>query len=59
MHILSAIKHDLGIVEGILIPGASAGTTATTHAIQQQVADFYGAAIGKAVQDLAPRADPH
>lgn len=57
MHILSAIKHDLGIIEGILIPGASAATTATTHAIQQQVANAYGAAIGKAVQDLAPRTD--
>ena len=54
MHLFSAIKHDLGIVEGILIPGASASTTVTTHAIQQQIANAYGAAITKAVQDLAP-----
>jgi len=54
MSIISALKHDLGIVEGILIPGASASTTNTTHAIQQQIANAYGTAIKTAVTELAP-----
>ncbi len=54
MSILNAIKHDLGIVEGILIPGASASTTILTHALQQPIADAYGAAIKAAITKLAP-----
>lgn len=53
LHPLYGIRH----IDGILIPGANASTTVTTHVIQQQVVDAYGAAITKAVQDLAPRTD--
>jgi hypothetical protein len=44
MSIGSELKHVLGIVIGIMIPGASAGTTNLTTTVQNELAKVYGAA---------------
>lgn len=51
MSIGSTLKHVLGIVAGILIPGASTSTTDLTHSVQQEIADLFGAAA----KDLAAK----
>lgn len=56
MSIISALKHDLGIVEGILIPGASVSTVNLTHSVQQAIATNYGPAISGAITTLATNA---
>ena len=52
MSVGSTLKHVLGIVAGILIPGASADTTNLTHSIQQKLADLYGEAARKMAEAL-------
>ncbi|WP_242140887.1 hypothetical protein [Sphingomonas sp. TREG-RG-20F-R18-01] len=52
MSIGSTLKHILGFVAGILIPGASQDTTTLTHSVQQHLADLYGAAAAKMAAEL-------
>ena len=52
MSIGSTLKHALGIVEGILIPGASAHTTNLVHAVQEELAKLYGEAAAKLAAEL-------
>lgn len=52
MSIGSTLKHVLGFIAGILIPGASTTTTNLTHSVQQHLADLYGAAAAKMAADL-------
>ena len=51
MSIGSTLEKVLGFIAGILIPGASADTTSLIHSIQQDVADWAGAAA----KDLAAK----
>lgn len=52
MSIGSTLKHVLGIVAGILIPGASRTATDLTHSVQQELADLYGEAAAKMAAEL-------
>lgn len=52
MSLKSSLLHALGVVAGILIPGASASTTDLTHRVQQELADLYGAAAAKMAEEL-------
>lgn len=52
MSIGSTLKHVLGFVAGILIPGASEKTTNLTHSIQQHIADLYGPAAAAMAKEL-------
>ena len=51
MSLGSTLGHALGIVMGILIPGASKSTTNATAAVQQELADVFG----EAAADLAAK----
>jgi hypothetical protein len=53
MSIGSALKKVLGIVVGILIPGASPAVTNLTHTLQQQLADAFGTAAADLAAKLA------
>ena len=52
MSIKFALLHAVGVVAGILIPGASSATTDLTHSIQQHIADLYGEAAAKLATEL-------
>lgn len=52
MSIGITLKHVLGIVAGILIPGASRTATDLTHSFQPELADLYGAAAAKMADEL-------
>lgn len=53
MSIGSELKHILGIVIGILIPGASAAATNLTTTIQNEIAKVYGEAATAMAKELS------
>ena len=52
MSVGSVLKHALGFVAGILIPGASVTAVDVIHEVQQKLADLFGAAATKLAENL-------
>jgi hypothetical protein len=52
MSVGSTLKHVLGIIAGILIPGASKDAANLTQSVQQEMANLYGAAARDMAAEL-------